>query len=124
MDLISQLYLKNITDINTALDDFIEMYNQVKLEEATLVEKLDVQVSFDESAIDEIINQAIETDQNAGHLALQLVKRLEYGLKLVKDRSGIERFVVNDEAVTDMENFVNNLVKKFYRQEYPAHDSV
>jgi ATP-dependent protease Clp ATPase subunit len=123
MNLIAELYLKNISDINTAFDDFVEMYNQVKLEEASLVEKLEVEVSFDESAIDEVINQAIRTDQGAGILALHLAKRLEYGLKLVKDKSGIERFVINDEAVTDMENFVNNLVKKFYREEYPARDS-
>ena len=97
MNLIAELYLKNISDINTALDDFVEMYSQVKLEEASLAEKLEVEVSFDESAIDEIIKQAIRTDQEAGSLALQLAKRLEYGLKLVKDRSGIERFVINDE---------------------------
>ena len=119
LGLIAELYLKNISDINTALDDFVEMYSQVKLEEAALVEKLEVEVSFDESAIDEIINQAIKTDQEAGRLALQLAKRLEYGLKLVKDRSGIERFVINDEAVIDMENFISNLVKKFYHQDYP-----
>jgi len=119
---IAELYLKNISDINTAVDDFVDMYNQIKLEEASLVEKLEVEVSFDESAVDEIINQAIRTDQEAGSLALQLAKRLEYGLKLVKDRSGIERFVINDEAVIDMENFVNNLVKKFYHQDYPSEE--
>ena len=122
MDLIAELYLKNISDINTALDDFVEMYSQIKLEEASLVEKLEVEVSFDESAIDEIINQAIKTDQEAGSLALKLAKRLEYGLKLVKDRSGIEKFVINAEAVTDMENFVNNLVKQFYHQDYPSEE--
>ena len=52
----------------------------------------------------------------------QLAKRLEYGLKLVKDRSGIERFVINDEAVIDMEKFVNNLVKKYYHQDYPSEE--
>ena len=124
LGLIAELYLKNISDINTALDDFVEMYSQIKLEEASLVEKLEVEVSFDESAIDEIIKQAIRTDQDAGSLALQLAKRLEYGLKLVKDRSGVERFVINDEAVTDMENFVNNLVKKFYHQDYPSEEYV
>ena len=122
LGLIADLYLKNISDINMALDDFVEMYNQIKLEEASLVEKLEVEVSFDESAVDEIIKQAIRTDQEAGPLALQLAKRLEYGLKLVKDRSGIERFVINDEAVVDMEHFVNNLVKKFYHQDYPSEE--
>jgi ATP-dependent protease Clp ATPase subunit len=117
MDLIAGLYLKTTSNINTAFDDFIEMYNEVKLEEASLLEKMDVNISFDESAVDEIIDQAIKTGQGAGALALQLAKKLEYGLNLVRDRSGIEDFTINDEAVTDMENFVNNLIKKFYHQE-------
>lgn len=117
MGLIAGLYLKTTSNINTAFDDFIEMYNEVKLEEASLLEKMDVNISFDESAVDEIIDQAIKTGQGAGALALQLVKKLEYGLNLVRDRSGIENFTINDEAVTDMENFVNNLIKKFYHQE-------
>ncbi|MBW1701689.1 MAG: AAA family ATPase [Deltaproteobacteria bacterium] len=122
MDIIAGLYLKNITDINTAFEDFMEMYNEVRLEEASLNDKVEVNVFFDESAVDEIIDQAIKTDEDAGPLALKLVKKLEYGLNLVKDRSGIEGFTINSEAVTDMENFVNNLIKKFYGQKYPADD--
>jgi endopeptidase Clp ATP-binding regulatory subunit ClpX len=121
MDLIARLYLKNVSDINTAFDDFMEMFNQVKHEEASLAEKLEVAVSYDESGVDEIINQAIETGQEAGQLAFQLAKRLEYGLKLVKDRSGIGSFVINDEAVIDMENFINGLIKDSYRRENSAH---
>ena len=121
MDLIAALYLENISDINTALDDFKEMYGQVKVEEEALADKLEVKVSFDESAVDEIIRQAIEKNQEAGPLALEVAKRLEYGLNLVRDRAGVESFIINDEAVSDMENFVNNLIKKYYRQEYPAN---
>ena len=121
MDLIARLYLKNVSDINTAFDDFLEMFNQVKHEEASLAEKLEFEVSYDESGVDEIINQAINTGEEAGQLAFQLAKRLEYGLKLVKDRSGIESFVINDEAVIDMENFINSLIKESYRRENSPH---
>ena len=117
MDLIAELYLINITDIDTAIEDFSAMYDQVKLEEASLMEKLDVTVSFDESAVDEIISQAIQTGQQPGPLTFQLAKRLEYGLRLVKDRSGIETFSINADAVTDMEAFINNLIKSTYQQE-------
>jgi hypothetical protein len=46
-----------------------------------------------------------------------VVKRLEYGLKLVKDRAGIQDFVINDEAVKDMEFYINKLIRQYYRQE-------
>jgi ATP-dependent Clp protease ATP-binding subunit ClpX len=118
IELLSELYLKNMSDINSILEDFKGMYRQIKIEEASLPEKLEVSVSFEDSAIDEIIRQAIAKDEEAGALAYQLAKRLEYGLKLVRDRSGIEHFSINGEAIVDMEKFVNDLLKQYYREEY------
>ncbi|MDY6881331.1 MAG: AAA family ATPase [Desulfatiglans sp.] len=122
MDIIADLYLKTVCDITTAFDNFCRMYDEIKAEESSMGDKLDLQVSFDESAIDEIIRQAMETGQEASDLTLELVKRLEYGLNLVKDRSGIESFVINDEAVIDMEGYVNNLIKKYYRDKFTLED--
>ena len=121
--LIADIYFKITSDINTAFENFMEMYKQIKLEEASLFDKLEINISFDDSAIDEIIRQSMETDGEAGSLTFQLAKKLEYGLKLVRDRSGMKDFVVTKEAVTDMEKYINNLVKKFYRQEYDLYCS-
>jgi len=118
IELLSALYLKNISDINSVFEDFKAMYQQIKVEEASLPEKLEVSVSFEDSAIDEIIHQAIEKDEEAGALAFELAKKLEYGLKLVRDRSGIEHFSINGEAIIDMEKFVNDLLKQYYHEEY------
>ena len=120
--LIANLYLKTVSDINTALEDFREMYDQIKAEEATLFEKLEVDVTFDDTAIDALISQSIETGSSARTLALQLAEKLEYGLKLVKDRSGINSFSINGEAVTDMEKYVNDLVRSLYQGEADSRD--
>ena len=119
--LIAEIYLKTICDINTAFDDFVQMVEQVKMEEDSLFDQLETKITFDDSAVDEIIRQAIDTGEEPRSLALKLVKKLEYGLKLVKDRAGIEDFVISGEAVTDMEKYINGLVKKFYQQEYDLH---
>ncbi len=117
-DLISEIYLHRTSDINTAFEDFLDMYRQIKLEESSLYDKLEINISLDDSAIDALIKQSIETGEEAGPLAFELAKKLEYGLKLVKDRSGTQNFVINGEAVTDMEKFINGLVTKFYREDY------
>jgi ATP-dependent Clp protease ATP-binding subunit ClpX len=122
MDLVAELYLVNITDIDTAVEDFSAMYDQVKLEEAALMEKLEVRLAFDESAVDGIIGEAIRTGQEPGPLTFQLAKRLEYGLRLVKDRSGIDKFTISADAVEDMEGFINDLIKSTYREEAMAAD--
>jgi endopeptidase Clp ATP-binding regulatory subunit ClpX len=118
IDLISEIYLRRTSDITTAFEDFLDMYRQIRLEESSLYDKLEINISLDDSAIDELIRQAIETDEEAGPLTFELAKKLEYGLKLVKDRSGTQSFVINGEAVTDMEKFINGLVTKFYREDY------
>jgi ATP-dependent Clp protease ATP-binding subunit ClpX len=117
MDLIAEWYCRNISDINAALDGFAEMYGRVRAEEAALAQKLDVHLSFDESAIDEIIRQAMAADEEPGTLAGRLIKKLEYGLNLVKDRSGIDTFKLDAEAVSDMESYVNRMIKQYYRRE-------
>jgi len=119
-ELIAELYYKTTSDINTAFEDFIRMYLEIKQEEASLAEKLDVKISFDESAIDSIIRQAIETGRDPGPFTFFLAKKLEYGLKLVKDRTGIHEFTVGADAITDMENYINGLLKKYYRQNFHA----
>jgi ATP-dependent protease HslVU (ClpYQ) ATPase subunit len=114
-ELVAEIYLKKTSDINTALEDFTEMHQRIKEEEAELYGKLDIQISFDESAIDELIRESIDTDQDAGTLAFQLAKKLEYGLKLVRDRSGESEFTITAAAVTNMEQYINGLVKTLYR---------
>ena len=79
------------------------MHQEIRAEEADLSGKLEISISFDDGAIDELIREAIDTDQEAGALAFQLAKKLEYGLKLVRDRSGEDHFVITSEAVKDME---------------------
>lgn len=118
--LIAKIYFKKISDLNSAIDEFSSIYDQIKAEESSLFNDVDIRVRFEEDAIDELIQKALDTDQEAGILAYQLAKKLEYGLKLVKDRAGIEQFVITKEAVTDMEKYVNDLVKRHYRREESA----
>ena len=115
LDLVAEIYSKVTSDLNTVFDDFTNMYRQIKTEEASLSQELDMNISFDEGAVDELIRKAVDTGQEADVLASQLVKKLEYGLKLVKDRSGTDLFVITRDAVTDMERYINDLVKRYYR---------
>jgi ATP-dependent Clp protease ATP-binding subunit ClpX len=117
-EIIAQMYTKTNTDINTAFEDFVAMHKQIKMEEASLVNELEVNMSFDDGAIDELIKRAVETGHEAGALAFQLAKKLEYGLKLVRDRSGVQHFVITRDAVLDMDKYINDLVKGYYRKDY------
>ena len=116
IDLIVSIYFEQLVDINTSFEIFYEMYDKVKEQEKELQESIDVGIGFDDSAIDEIIRKAIQTGKSPDEIAFQVVKGLEYGLKLVRERSGIQYFLLNRDAVVDMDGYVNSLIKKYYRQ--------
>jgi hypothetical protein len=121
--LIAEIYLRKISDVTTAFEDFVAMYHEIKSEEASLAHDMELNVTFDDGATDELVRRSIETGQDAGSLTFQLAKKLEYGLKLVKDRSGVDYFVVTKDAVLDMDRYINDLVKRYYRKEYCAPQS-
>lgn len=123
-ELIAQVYLKKTTDINTAFDEFKIMYQQIREEESMLGDKLEINISFDDGAVDELIRQSIESGREPGPLAFYIAKKLEYGLKLVKDRSGIENFTINREAIINMEKYINDLLKKYYRHHFDENDKL
>jgi endopeptidase Clp ATP-binding regulatory subunit ClpX len=116
IDIIAYICMETITDVNTACEDFREMYNYVKDRESALVEELDLELSFNDEAVDELLRRAIQTGQEITSLVEQVARRLEYGLKLVKDRAEVERFTITRDAIVDPEAFLNELIKRFYRQ--------
>ena len=65
----------------------------------------------------EMTKKAVDSGEEAGPMTFQLAKKLEYGLKLVRERAGMDSFIITREAVTDMESYINGLVKRFYQQE-------
>jgi len=120
VELIADHYLKKSTDVNTAVEAFQEMVAQVKAEEASLQDKIDIRITFDDTAVDELIQESIHSGREAGSLAFHLAKKLEYGLKLVRDRAGTDEFVLNAEAVRNMEKYIDDMVKTYYQQEVEA----
>ncbi len=123
-EIIARIYLETTSDINTAHEEFVRMYQQIKEEEELMGEKLDIDISFDDSAIDELISQSLDTGREPGPLAFYIAKKLEYGLKLVKDRSGIEHFSVDSNAIIDMESYINALLKKYYKQHFDEDNNL
>ncbi|MFO7784456.1 MAG: AAA family ATPase [Thermodesulfobacteriota bacterium] len=117
VELIADLYLNRATDVNTAVEDFQDLADEIRAEEASLQDKMDIRISFDDTAIDELVAESVKTGQPTGTLAYHLAKKLEYGLKLVKDRAGTDAFALNAEAVRNMEKFIDDMVKSYYREE-------
>ena len=117
-EVIANLYLGTTSDINTAFENFKKMNFEIRKEEEKLSRKMEVDITFNEGAVNELIRQAVETGQEFGSLTFFLAKKIEYGLKLIRDRVGIDKFVITREGVTDPEMYINNMVKNYYSNKH------
>jgi ATP-dependent Clp protease ATP-binding subunit ClpX len=117
IDLIAEYTLKSISDIDSAFKDFKEMCNQIGAQNEGLYSQLGIEVRLADSAIDEIVRIAIGEDRDLAEICLNLANDLEYGLKLVRDRVGLDAFTITKEAVIDPEKYIDSLIKKYYSQE-------
>ncbi len=122
IEIIARLYLKTITDIETACEEFKEMRERIIEQGDHLSDRMEIIIRFDESAIDEIISRSIDSGEDPEDLTFQLINRLEYGLKLVREKTGRDEFIIDAKAITDMENYINELVQNYYREQYKGFE--
>lgn len=114
LDLIAELARKDISDVDSAFLDFEEMFNEIMMQSETIFSQLEIDTSFSDSAIDEILRISIGEDKEIIDICANLAGELEYGLKLIKDRVGRDAFTLTREAVIDPEKYIDSLIKKYY----------
>ncbi|MFH0809523.1 MAG: AAA family ATPase [Pseudomonadota bacterium] len=114
IDLVLELFFKGDTDLEGAFDELLYMYNQVRAYEVVFLDRLGLSLEFEEEAMDEIMARSIATGRNASQVCKFLSQDLEFGLKLVRDKTGRQSFAITLEAIKDPEAYINRLIKDSY----------
>ena len=109
-ELIAECYATSPTDVGSILNKIKSYHNQVKAIELYFLKNHDINIVLEEDAIDLIIQKVLQ-----GHIQLKDVyKKLSYdfehGLKLVRDKTGRNRFFITREALTSPEKYVGDLI--------------
>jgi ATP-dependent Clp protease ATP-binding subunit ClpX len=112
VELIADCYTSQINDIHSVFDQFRHYYEQIKTIEMQFLKKHGINIVFEEDAIDYIILmwQKFNTDLDAIYKQLSL--SLEYGLKLVREKTGRNRFFLTRLALEAPEEFISHLLKE------------
>jgi hypothetical protein len=91
------------------------LYEQVRSFEDRFHAENDIQLHFDEEAVDDILRQALEGGTSAYVVCSNLSGDLEYALKLVRDRTSQDHFILTREALGDLDSYLNRLIQKHYQ---------
>jgi hypothetical protein len=118
LELVMDQHMKTGLSLDAICDEVVLLYNQVRVFEADYYEKHAFRIHFDEEAMEEIINQAVDRDETAALICQRVSRDYDYGFKLVSERTGQSQFILPRKAVEFPDTYLDELIRDAYRQ-YP-----
>jgi ATP-dependent Clp protease ATP-binding subunit ClpX len=115
VDLMVAHYYQWDCDLKTSFQEMGRLYEQVRSFEDRFHAEHDIQLHFDEEAVDDILRQALEGGTSAYVVCSNLSGDLEYALKLVRDRTSQDHFILTREALGDLDSYLNRLIQNHYQ---------
>ncbi|NIQ37267.1 MAG: AAA domain-containing protein [Proteobacteria bacterium] len=115
IDLIASQAIHRALDIQSVYEEAVGIANQIEDYEREFAEKHNIQIEFDEGAVDRITELVLEESAEVSTVCEQFSQNYEHGLKLIRDKTGMKEFVITREAVDEPEDFLNRLIQETYR---------
>ncbi len=115
VNLIIDQYLRWDCDLKSAFEEMGHMYQQVRRFEEKFSEENELEMHFDEDAVDEILWQAITRETSAYSVCQGQAKDLEHALKLVRERTSKESFLLNRDAILNLDSYLNQIIREYYQ---------
>ena len=116
MELLVDHYYHWDCDLKTAFEEMGRLYDQVRSFEDRFYAEHDIQLHFEEEAVDEILapGRGAGTPRPTPS-ARRSSKDLEYALKLVRDRTSQDQFILTREALCDLDTYLNRVIREHYQ---------
>ncbi len=103
-------------DLKGAFEELARRLQEVRQFEEKFFENHLIEIHFDDEATDEILTQAAARQIPARQVCQGLAKDLEYALKLVRDRTSQDVFLLTREAIQDLDAYLNELIRNHYQK--------
>lgn len=111
MDIVALFYSKNIMDIENVVKHIKASYDAIKKIELYFFKNHDMNIVLEEDAIDFIMEQLIEASIGMDDIYKKINADFELGLKLVREKTGRNRFYIGREALLNPEAYVSRLIQ-------------
>ncbi len=115
VELLAHQYHHWDCDLKTAIDDLARLYDQVCRFAEMFLNNHGIELHFEPDAVDEILQQAVARDTSALAVCQEMAKDLEYALKLVRDRTSQDQFILTREALCDLDAYLNRVIREHYQ---------
>jgi endopeptidase Clp ATP-binding regulatory subunit ClpX len=111
IDIIAAFYCKYIMDIENVIKKIKFYSDEIKKIELYFFKNHDINIVMEEDAIDFIMEKFVNSTTKLEDFYEQLTLDFELGLKLIREKTGRNRFFITRKALLGPEEFLNNLIK-------------
>ncbi len=114
LHLIVERVVNTGIELSVVLEEILSMYETVRKYEKTFFKESGIKISFEEHAVDQLLEMVLEEETPIDELCSAIFKNYQQGLKLVKEKTGKNGFMITKEAIRNPEGFLNRLIKESY----------
>ncbi|MCK5542813.1 MAG: AAA family ATPase [Desulfobacterales bacterium] len=111
-ELVAKYFCSNVSEIGDAVDKVKSFHEKVKQVEVDIFNSFDLNIIFEEDAVDFLIEQFINHDANSEEIIAEIYEKFYDGLNLIREKTGKRRFFLTEYSLNNHETFLNNLIKK------------
>lgn len=111
IDIIAGTYSKGAADIDKILNKIKAYYRRIKTIELYFLKNHDINIVLEDTAVDYIIENLMEAAIDSKEIYKKLSSDFEHGLKLVRDKTGRNRFFITKKALLEPEAYISGLIK-------------
>ncbi|MCX8011553.1 MAG: AAA family ATPase [Desulfobacterota bacterium] len=114
IELITYWVMEQGISVSAAYQEAINIRQQVKNFEKKFAEINGLEISFSEDVLNGILERVIKENKDPWEVCQTICKNYEYGLKLIKEKTGVSNFVIHKEALHNPEEYLNSLIRSSY----------
>jgi ATP-dependent Clp protease ATP-binding subunit ClpX len=116
VEMLLDLYRHFDGDLRAAFEALVSLHQQVRQFEERFQEDHDLTLHFDDDAVDRILQEALNREMPAISVCQNLADDLEHALKLVRDRTSQDCFLLTREAIDNLDAYLNQVIRDYYQK--------
>ncbi len=110
--MVAQYYCAHVMEIEDAVKQIKKLHDSVKEIEVEVSKSYNLNIVFEEDAIDFLIQQFLDHRATSQEILSKLYGDFYDGFNLVREKTGKNRFFLSKNALMDHETFLNELIRK------------
>ncbi len=115
INLMVNLCLDEILDIHDVCDEFIILIDYIRDYAITASEECNLNITFEEEAIDRILAMSSLTLESVSEICEKMFMALDYGLRLIGQKSDSNAMIIPVSGVESPEQFINETLDESFK---------